>query len=318
MWNFPLFPEQASTLAGWVDAVFLYEMVLCVFFTTLICALIVFFSLKYRKGSRADRSNPVNHNTPLEIFWMGVPLTLAMILFFAATYVYFHLYNYPRDATEIYVLGRQWMWETNHKEGRREIDTLHVPVGRPIRLTMTSEDVIHSFYIPAFRIKQDVLPGRYTSMWFQATKPGTYHLFCAEYCGTSHSRMIGSVVVMEPAEFQDWLASGSTRESMATEGEKLFRSKGCSGCHGRNATVRAPMLEGVFGHAVPLSTGQFVTADERYVRDSIRLPRSQVVAGYDPVMPTFDDRLLTESDLLKLISYIKSLSDTELDRGARR
>ena len=226
MWNFPLFPESASTLSGWVDGVFLYSLAICVFFTILICVSILFFSIKYRRGANVDRSNPVTHNLPLEIFWIGVPVFLALVLFFWATYVFYHMYNYPRDATEIYVLGRQWMWETSHKEGRREINMLHVPAGRPIRLTMTSEDVIHSFYIPAFRIKQDVIPGRYTSLWFEATKPGTYHLFCAEYCGTLHSAMIGSVVVMEPPDFQDWLASGAPKESMAAEGEKLFRQYG--------------------------------------------------------------------------------------------
>jgi cytochrome c oxidase subunit 2 len=310
MLDFPLFPEQASTLAGWVDGVFFYALAITAFFTVLICALIFFFAIKYRRGSRADRSNPVTQNMPLEVFWITVPLLLALIMFFVGTYVYFHMYEYPRDAAEIYVLGRQWMWETQHQEGRREINMLHVPVGRPIRLTMTSQDVIHSFYIPAFRIKQDVLPGRYTSMWFQATKPGTYHLFCAEYCGTLHSGMIGSVVVMEPADFEEWLSSGAVRESMAAEGERLFRQYGCSGCHGRNATVRAPLLDGVFGHAVPLSTGSVVTADERYVRDSILLPRSQVVAGYDPVMPTFEGHI-SESDLLKIIAYVKSIGITE-------
>ncbi len=311
MWDFPLFPEQASSHAGWVDAVYFFALGITVFFTALICALIVFFSIKYRRGSHADRSNPVTHNTALEVFWIGVPLALAMVLFFAATYVYYRMAQPPRDATEIYALGRQWMWETWHKEGRREINTLHVPVGRPVRLTMTSQDVIHSFYIPAFRVKQDVVPGRYSSLWFKPTRAGTYHLFCAEYCGTLHSGMIGKVVVMEPAEFQEWLQSGAVRESMAVEGQALFTRYGCNGCHGRNATVRAPMLEGVYGHAVPLSDGSIVTADERYVRDSIRLPRSQVAAGYDPVMPAFLDEQINEGDLLKLLSYIKSIGNTE-------
>jgi cytochrome c oxidase subunit 2 len=311
MWDFPLFPEQASSLAGWVDGVFFYGLAITVFFTTLICFLILFFAIKYRRGSRADRSNPVTHNTALEVAWIGIPLALSMVLFFAGAYVYYHLYQYPRDAAEIYVLGKQWMWELQHPEGRREINTLHVPVGRPVRLTMTSQDVIHSFYIPAFRVKQDVVPGRYTSMWFEPTKPGTYHLFCAEYCGTLHSGMIGKVVVMERSAFQEWLQSGSGLETMAAEGERLFRRYGCSGCHSPNSTVRAPLLDGVYGHAVPVSTGEVVTADERYVRDSIRLPRSQVVAGYEPVMPAFLDENLNEGDLLKIVAYIKSIGDTE-------
>jgi cytochrome c oxidase subunit 2 len=298
-----------------VDGVYFYGLAITVFFTALICFLIVFFAIKYRRGSPADRSNPVTHNTPLEVFWIGVPLMLAMVLFFASTYVFYHMYQYPRDASEIYVLGRQWFWETQHPEGRRETNALHVPVGRPIRLTMTSSDVIHSFYIPAFRIKQDVVPGRYTTMWFQATKPGTYHLFCAEYCGTLHSGMIGKVIVMEPSEFQAWLQAGSVKESMAVEGQRLFTQYGCNGCHGRNATVRAPLLDGVFGHAVPLQSGEVITADERYVRDSILLPRSQVVAGYEPVMPTFEGHI-NESDLLKIISYIKSIGNANASANA--
>ncbi len=309
MWDFPLFPEQASTLAGWVDGVFFYALALTVFFTTLICFLILFFAIKYRRGSPASRANPVNHNTPLEVFWIGVPLALAMILFFASTYVYYHLIQYPADASEIYVLGKQWMWEVQHPEGRREINSLHVPVGRPFRLTMTSQDVIHSFYVPAFRVKQDVVPGRFSSLWFEATKPGTYHLFCAEYCGTLHSGMIGEVVVMEPSAFQEWLQSGAEKESMAAEGGKLFRQYHCSGCHGANSSVRAPMLDGIYGHSVALQSGAVVTADERYIRDSILLPQSQVAAGYEPVMPTFEGQI-NEGDLLKIIAYIKSIGTT--------
>jgi cytochrome c oxidase subunit II len=308
MWDFPLFPEQASTLAGWVDGVFFYALAITLFFTMLICVLILFFAIKYRRGSRADRSDPKTHNTTIEVIWIGIPLALALVLFFASTYLFYRMYQYPKDASEIYVLGKQWMWEIQHPEGRREINALHVPVGRPVRLTMTSQDVIHSFYIPAFRIKQDVIPGRYTSMWFQPTRTGVYHLFCAEYCGTLHSGMIGQVVVMEPSEYQEWFQSALAGESMAAEGERLFTRYGCNGCHGRNATVRAPLLNGVYGNAVPLSTGTVVTADERYVRDSILLPRSQVVAGYDPVMPTFEGHV-NEGDLLKIISYIKSIGN---------
>jgi cytochrome c oxidase subunit II len=305
MLDFPLFPEQASTLAGWVDGVYFYGLAITVFFTVLICVLIFFFAIKYRRGSRADRSNPVTHNTMIEVIWIGIPLLLAMVLYFVSTFVFYQMYHPPKGASEIYVVGKQWMWEIQHPEGRREINALHVPVGRPIRLTMTSQDVIHSFYIPAFRIKQDAVPGRYSSMWFEATKPGTYHLFCAEYCGTLHSGMIGKVIVMKPADFQEWLGAGATKESMALEGQRLFTQYGCNGCHGRNATVRAPLLEGVYGHAVPLMSGQVVTADERYIRDSILLPGSQVVAGYDPVMPTFEGHI-SEGDLFKIISYIKS------------
>jgi cytochrome c oxidase subunit 2 len=313
MWNFPLFPDSASSVAGRVDAIYFAAIGIAVFFTTLICFLILFHAIKYRRGSRADRTNPVSHNTTIEAIWIGIPLFISLCLFAWATFVFFDLYDPPDDAFEVYVLGRQWMWELRHPAGRREIDELHVPLGQPVRLTMTSQDVIHSFFIPAFRTKQDVVPGRYTSLWFQPTKTGRYHLVCAEYCGTNHSGMIGWVVVMEPSEYQQWLEEGMPEESMSVAGERLFRRLGCSGCHGANATVRAPLLDGVYGHPVPLEGGTFVTADERYIRDSVLLPQSQVVAGYKPVMPTFQGRI-SEDELLKIIAYIKAIGRNE--RGA--
>jgi cytochrome c oxidase subunit 2 len=319
MWNFRLFPDGASTLSGRVDALYLAAVGIAVFFTGLICFLILYHAIKYRRGSRADRSNPVSHNTTLEALWIGIPLFIALSLFTAGTVVLFEMFDLPPNAADIYVLGRQWMWELRHPEGRREINELHVPVGRPIRLMMTSQDVIHSFFIPAFRTKQDVVPGRYTSLWFRATKPGRYHLFCAEYCGTKHSGMIGSVVAMEPAEFQQWLEEGATsmtEEPMSVAGERLFRRLGCSGCHGANATVRAPLLDGVFGHPVPLEGGAFVQADERYIRDSILLPQTQVVAGYKPVMPTFQGHI-GEDELLKIIAYIKAIGKEREGGGTR-
>jgi cytochrome c oxidase subunit 2 len=310
MWNFPLFPERASSVAGQVDAVYAAAVAIALFFTALICFLILYHAIKYRRGSRADRTNPVSHNATIEAIWIGIPLFISLCLFAGATFVFFDIYDPPDDAFEVYVLGRQWMWELRHPGGRREINELHVPVGRAVRLTMTSLDVIHSFFIPAFRTKQDVVPGRYTALWFRPTRPGRYHLFCAEYCGTKHSGMIGSVVVMEPSEYQQWLEEGTTEESMSVAGERLFRSLGCSGCHGANATVRAPMLDGVFGHPVPLEGGSFVDADERYIRDSILLPQSQVVAGYKPVMPTFQGHI-REDELLKIIAYIKAIGKHE-------
>ena len=319
MWNFPLFPERASSVAGQVDAVYAAAVAIALFFTTLICFLILYHAIKYRRGSRADRTNPVSQNSTIEAIWIGIPLFISMCLFAGATLVFFEMYHPPENAAEVYVLGRQWMWELRHPGGKREIDELHVPLGRAVRLTMTSQDVIHSFFIPAFRIKQDVVPGRYTSMWFRATRPGRYHLFCAEYCGTKHSGMVGWVVAMEPSDFQQWLEEGGTgqeEESMSVAGERLFRRLGCSGCHGANATVRAPMLEGVFGHPVPLQDGSFVQADERYIRDSVLLPQSQVVAGYKPVMPTFQGHI-DEADLLKIIAYIKAIGK-EREQGQMR
>jgi cytochrome c oxidase subunit 2 len=310
MWNFPLYPEQGSSMAGRVDAIFLALVAFSLFFTFAICFLIIFFAVKYRRGSRADRTPSMGSSATLEFLWIFIPFVIVLGLFTWATIVYYRQYRAPADAFEVYVLGRQWMWELKHPEGKKEINELHLPLGQPVRLTMTSQDVIHSFYVPAFRIKQDVLPGRYTSLWFQPTQVGTHHLYCAEYCGTKHSGMVGSVVVMDPVDYQRWLQEGEATESMSAAGARLFRQLGCSGCHNVNSSVHAPLLDGVFGHPVPLEGGEVVTADERYIRDSILLPKSQVVAGYKPVMPTFEGKI-GEDELLKIIAYIKSLGRNE-------
>ena len=313
MWNFPLFPEQASSNAWRVDAIFLFELAVNLFFTGLICILIISFAVRYRRGAKVDRSRPPIMNRWLETFWIAVPVGIAAVMYVWATHVYFELYDPPADAFDVSVVGKQWMWYLQHPEGRAEINELHVPLGRAVKLTMTSQDVIHSFYIPAFRIKQDVLPGRYTTLWFRATKPGRHHLFCAEYCGTNHSLMTGWVYVMEPAEYEKWLSAGGTGPSMAEEGEQLFVRHHCAGCHRGSQIVDAPRLEGVFGHPVPIQKGkdvEFVTADERYIRDSILLPKSQVVAGYEPLMPSFQGQI-SEPDLLKILAYIKSISAKE-------
>jgi cytochrome c oxidase subunit 2 len=310
MWDFPLFPEQASEIAQHVDIVYFGEVGVCVFFTVLIAVLITFFAIKYRKGSNANREGAVSHYLPVEIIWVVIPTAISMAIFASALVVFFEIYRFPADASEIYVVGRQWMWEVNHPSGRREINELHVPVGRAFKITAISQDVIHDFYVPAFRVKQDVVPGRTAQLWFKATKPGKYHLFCAEYCGTEHSRMIGWVHVMEPAEYEKWLEGGTATTSLAAQGGQLFKQYGCSGCHSANASVRAPLLDGVYGHSVPLDNGQVITADEKYIRDSILLPFSQVVTGYKPVMPTFQGRI-SENDLLKIIVYIKSLGKNE-------
>jgi cytochrome c oxidase subunit II len=239
-----------------------------------------------------------------------VPLAITMVAFFWGARIFAALVEPPADALEAFVVGRQWMWKVQHLEGRREIDELHVPVGRPMKLTMTSEDVIHSFYVPAFRVKQDAVPGRYSTIWFEATKPGTYHLFCAEYCGTLHSGMIGRVVAMEPAEYQAWLSEasegGTPVASVADLGAQLFQSQGCVSCHRAGDTQRGPHLEGLFGSTVRLAGGGTLVADERYLRDSILDSNKQVVEGYQPVMPTYRG-LLTEEQVLQLIAYIKGL-----------
>jgi cytochrome c oxidase subunit 2 len=232
-------------------------------------------------------------------------------MFAWGTEVFFHMVQPPGNAYTVYVVGKQWMWHLQHPQGRREINELHVPVGRPVKLRMTSQDVIHSFYIPAFRMKQDVLPGRYTEAWFEATKPGRYHLLCAEYCGTNHSTMGGWIEVLEPADYERWLSAGAGGPSLAEQGKELFVRNHCAGCHGPNQAVQAPRLEGIYGKPVPILDGEsvrFVIADDRYIRDSILLPKSQVVAGYQPLMPSFQGQI-SEADLNKIIAYIKSLAD---------
>jgi cytochrome c oxidase subunit II len=302
----PFVPDQASSVAWQVDAILLAYTLITIFFTVLIAGAVLFFSIKYRRGSSADRSNPIAGSLKLELTWTIAPLILAMAAFTWAAKVYFDMAHVPEGAMEVTVVGRQWMWKIQHPTGQREINELHVPMGQPVRLIMTSQDVIHSFFVPAFRVKQDVVPGLYTDLWFEATKPGTYHLFCTEYCGTEHSRMIGTVTVMDPKDYEQWLRSGSVEESMVQTGARLFRDKGCSGCHSANSSVRAPLLEGVYNSAVPLDDGTVVMADDMYMRDSILLPKKQVAAGYKPVMPTFQNQL-SEEELFQLLAYLKSL-----------
>jgi len=309
MWIFPFLPDQASTTADQVDALYLFELGVAGFFTVLICTLIVTFAARYRRGSNADRSRPPLKGKWSEVVWIGVPLLLALVMFAWSAALFFKSHEPPLDALEISVVAKQWMWHLQHSEGRSEINELHVPLGRPVKLSMTSQDVIHSFFVPAFRVKQDVLPGRYTTLWFEPARVGRYHLFCAEYCGTNHSSMGGWVSVMEPADFERWLSQGGAGPSMAEEGERLFVQHHCAGCHRDSQTVRAPRLERVFGRPVPIQEGRdvrFVTADGTYIRDSILRPKAQVVAGYEPVMPSYQDQI-SEQDLLKIIAYIKSI-----------
>src|SRR5689334_9827037 len=314
MWNFPLFPETASALAGRVDTVFLVWLAVAGAVALSIAVLIVVFAIRFRRGAPADRtmaSGPAQQrmNRRMEIAWTVTPLAIFLTMFAWAANLYYEHAEPPGDAMEVYVVGKQWMWTLQHANGRREIDELHVPLGRPVKLVMTSQDVIHDFSLPVFRIKQDVLPGRYTTLWFTATRQGDYHLFCSQYCGTDHARMIGRVVVMAPAAFADWLASGSGSPTMAAQGAALFRQFGCSGCHGANASVHAPRLEGLFGRPVQLSDGSTVIADERYIHDSVMLPAKEIVAGYAPIMPSFQGQI-AEAELQDIIEYVKSLRDT--------
>jgi cytochrome c oxidase subunit 2 len=317
--GFPLFPEQASTIASRVDALYYYLLSVSGFFVLLIFGLIFYFAIKYRRRSEDEQPRPILANLPLEIAWMIIPFILVMIMFAWGANLYFIATSSPpADALEIFVVGQQWMWKVQHPEGRREINELHVPVGYPVKLTITSQDVIHSFYVPAFRIKMDAVPGRYTSIWFEANKVGTYHLFCAEYCGTAHAGMGGQVVVMTPSEYERWLRIGAPDEPLVAAGARLFRELGCSGCHGPHSTVHAPPLEGVYGKPVPLQSGAVVVADEGYIRDSILLPQKDVVAGYAPIMPSFQGRV-SEEELMQIIAYIRSLGgETPESRKAAR
>lgn len=312
--GFPLFPEQASTMAPSVDALYLYLVALSVFFAGLIFFLLFYFAIKYRRRSEAEQPLPIIGSLRLEVLWTVIPFVLTMTMFAWGTSSFFTLMRPPTDALEIYVVAKQWMWYVQHPEGPREINELHVPIGRPVKLIMTSQDVIHSFYVPAFRIKMDVLPGRYTTAWFEATKTGAYHLFCAEYCGTLHAGMGGRVVVMTPTQYEQWLDGGVGGEPMAMAGERLFEQLGCGTCHRPEGHGRGPSLVGLFGEPVLLQTGQTVIADERYLRQSILNPGAQLVAGYPPIMPPYEGQI-SEEGLLQIIAYIKSLGQE--DEGGR-
>src|SRR6185503_6428231 len=239
--------------------------------------------------------------------WTVIPFLIAMTMFGWGARVYFEQYKPPANAIEVYVVGKQWMWKLQHATGQREINQLHIPVGRKIKLIMTSEDVIHDFFVPAFRTKMDVVPGKYTTMWFEATTPETYHLFCAEYCGMNHSGMTGSIIVMEPREFDNWLSGNTNTTSPAVAGQQLFQSLGCASCHGQNGEGgRGPALHGLFGSQTTLQGGQKITADEAYIRESILNPQAKLVDGFGPIMPTFQGQL-SEDQLMQLMAYIKSL-----------
>lgn len=302
----PLFPERASSHAGRVDALYFFLVAVSGFFALLITVLIIYYAIKYRRRSSDELGTPILGSMRLEVIWVVIPLILSMVIFLWGANVFFELSSIPAEHLDIYVVAKQWMWKFQHQDGQREINELHVPVNRNVQLTMATEDVIHSFYVPAFRIKADVVPGRYNTTWFKATKPGRYHLFCAEYCGTNHSGMGGWVVVMEPSEYQAWLSGGPAEGSLASRGQKLFQDLACNTCHRSDRQGRGPMLEGLFGKPVLLSNGETVIADESYIRESILYPKAKIVAGFRPLMPTFKG-LITEEQLLELVAYIKSL-----------
>ncbi|HXG61711.1 MAG TPA: cytochrome c oxidase subunit II [Planctomycetota bacterium] len=299
------YPERASTMAGQVDALYGCLVGVCALFAAVIVACLVAFSVKYRRRSPGERAVQTATNNALEVIWIAIPGVILLGMFAWGASLFVDLQTPPAGAMEVYVIGRRWMWKVQHPSGAREINELHVPTGRPVRLHLTSQDVIHSFYVPAFRIKQDALPGRYTTAWFEATRPGEYRLFCAEYCGTLHSGMVGRVAVLEPRRYEEWLERGA-EGSPAAEGRRLFLSLGCATCHTGGPEARAPRLEGLFGSRVPLRGGGTATADAAYVRESILDPAARVVEGFEPIMPSFRGRV-GEEEILALIEYIRSL-----------
>lgn len=313
--NFPLFPQQASAQAGQVDAVFFFLLAVSAFFGLLIALLVVVFAVRFRRRREDEVGEAIHGSIPLELAWTLIPLGITMVMFVWGAQVFFDLTRPPKGAMEVYVVGKQWMWKVQHLDGAREINELHVPVGRPVKLYLGSEDVIHDFFVPAFRVKADVIPGRYNTMWFTATKPGRYHIFCSQYCGTKHSAMIGWVTAMEPADYQAWLSGGAPGGSMADQGAKLFQDLACVTCHLENGQGRGPVLQNAYGSTVQLANGQTVTMDDAYIRESILNPQAKVVAGFQPIMPTFQG-LVSEEQILQLIAYVKSLSQAQGAPGA--
>jgi cytochrome c oxidase subunit 2 len=302
----PFFPEQASSIAQSVDTLFAFVLITCLFFAVLVTVLAIYAAFRYRRRTPNEVGADIEGNMALEVGWTVIPLLITLGMFAWGAVVYTHFRTDPKDTIDIYVVGKQWMWRLEQPNGKREINELHVPVGRNIKLILGSEDVIHDFYVPAFRVKMDVVPGRYNTMWFQPTKVGRYHFFCSQYCGTNHAVMGGWVTVMDPAEYAAWLSDESGEVNPVSAGEKLFGQLACNTCHLPDGTGRAPSLNGVYGAKVLLADGAIITADDSYIRESILQPKAKIVAGYQPVMPTFQG-LVSEEQIMNLTAYIKSL-----------
>lgn len=294
-------------MAGQVDALYLFLVLISTFFSLLIAILILYFVIKYRR-SAGKPAEQIHGSTLLEIVWTVIPLGISMVIFVWGAALYFHQQRPPQNSMQIYGVAKQWMWKFEYPAGQREINSLHVPINQPVTVTLISQDVIHSFFVPAFRVKRDVLPNRYMTTWFTATTPGTYHLFCSQYCGTNHSAMIGEVVAMKPEDFAAWLESGKAEGSLASMGEKLFQQFGCTTCHRPDSGARGPNLEGVYGRPVRLQDNRVVIADDNYIRNHILNPgTTEVVNGFQPIMPTFRG-VISEEGMVQIIAYIKSLS----------
>jgi cytochrome c oxidase subunit 2 len=303
--SIPFLPPNASSVATEFDLLYLFLTGVSAFFVVLVAALVVVFTIKYRRRQPDDVGADIHGSLVLELTWTVIPLILSMVMFGWGAELFFKMSRPPQDSMELYVVGKQWMWKVQHPEGVREINELHVPIGRPVRISLGSEDVIHDYAIPAFRVKMDAVPGRITTLWFEATVAGTYHIYCDQYCGTRHSGMIGEVTAMEPEAYAAWLASGGTGVTTAQSGEQLFRDLACATCHLPDGTGRGPSLVNVAGSMVKLTDGRTVLADDNYIRESIVNSQAKVVAGYQPIMPVFQG-MISEDNLMQLIAYVKA------------
>jgi cytochrome c oxidase subunit 2 len=307
IFGIPVFPAQASTFAGDVDALYFFILAVCSFFALTVAISVIYFGIRYRRKREGQLGARIEGSLPLELLWSVIPTVIAMVMFGWGASVFYHIRRPPDDAMHIYAVGKQWMWKFQHLEGQREINELHIPSGRPIKVTISSEDVVHSLYFPSFRTKIDAIPGRYTELWFEATTPGTYHIFCAEYCGTNHAGMIGSVTVLEPAQYQAWLQGGGESGTMAQRGARLFEAHACNSCHLDSGQGRGPSLKNIVGTTVELEDGNTAVVDDAYLRESILTSQAKIVKGFKPLMPTFQG-LISEENLLALIEHVKSMS----------
>lgn len=303
--HFAIFPPEASSIAPYTDALYFFLISISLFGLVTVAFLVIFFSVRYRQ-ERSPEAVQIEGSTLLEATWTIVPLILFMIAFVWGALLYFRIFSPPPNAMNVYVVGKQWMWKVEHPGGQHEINALHVPIGRPVQLTLISQDVFHSFSVPAFRVKREVIPGRYNTVWFEATKPGVYHIFCSQYCGTLHSQMIGWVYAMKPDDYAAWAAGSTSGNSLAQNGERLFASLGCNSCHNSTPNAHGPNLAKIYGSRLQLSNGEFATVDDAFLRDTILNPTLHQVAGFAPIMPTYQGQV-SEEGLIALVEYIKRL-----------
>ncbi len=307
IFGIPIFPDQASSFAKDVDALYFFILATSALFAIGVSVAVVVLGLKYHRTHEGQIGARIEGNLPLELLWTVIPTIIAMFMFGWGASVFYHLRTPPAESLKLYAIGKQWMWKFQHMEGQREINELHIPAGRPIKITVSSEDVLHSLFLPAFRTKIDAIPGRYTQLWFEAQKPGVYHIFCAEYCGTNHAGMIGNVTVLEPAAYQAWLQGGGEGGTLAERGARLFNDLACNTCHLDTGQGRGPSLKDVVGKMETLADGSTVLVDEAYLRESILNSQAKIVRGFQPLMPTFQG-LISEENLVALIEHVKSLS----------